>query len=312
MRLTSAGNFGIGTTTPAQRLSVNGSIQAIDFTTSGGQNIIIGDDAFMADMDLPNRTAIIGLQNNTIGELQLGNSATNPTLSGNPGFLFLNQELRIQNNVNVFRRANRPVIFSDNFTTFGFGAGVHLANAESEEGGFYADGNYAMVYSPGDNDLVKFVDEDGWDNAGNAYDGGSLRARIDNGGTFFTISDINQKEDIKNLTGSLMKVMAISGYTYNFKLLPGEVKKNSPKTKGIGVLAQEVERVFPEAVSNIDGHYMVNYSAFAPLLIEAVKEQQSQIETLKQENQKMRAELDELKYLHQELENIKKLLNNKK
>ena len=312
MRVTSAGNVGIGTTTPAQRLSVSGGIQALDIYAAGGQNIIVGDDSYLSDMDVAHRMGLISTSNATLGELQLGNSATNPVLSGNPGFLNVSQEMRVQNDRNRFRRATTPQVFTDQFD--GFPVGVHISNNESEEGGFWANGNYAMVYSPGDNDLVKFVDEDGWDNAGTAYDGTALRARIDGGGQYFQVSDANAKENITRISNGLTKVVALSGYTYDFKLLPGELEKEVTVLHGAGILAQEVENVLPEAVSNHDGHYMVNYAAFVPLFIEAFKEQQSIIEKQNDKINNYETELETVKAkqeaLEKEMAEMKAILKN--
>jgi hypothetical protein len=169
-----------------------------------------------------------------------------------------------------------------------------------------------MVYSPGDNDLVKFCDEDGFDNAGTAYDGTALRARIDGGGQYFQVSDANAKHNIVKLDNSLNKVVSLNGYSYDYNLLPGEIEKEAAVLHGAGVLAQEVENVLPEAVSNQDGHYMVNYSAFVPLFIEAIKEQQDIIETQKQQLTDYEKELESTRLkqdeLMKEMAEIKRLL----
>ena len=58
----------------------------------------------------------------------------------------------------------------------------------------------------------------------------------------------------------------------------------------VGVLAQEVEKVYPELVSTgPDGFKSVNYAQLTPVLIEAMKEQQQQIEALKAQNQALQA-----------------------
>jgi hypothetical protein len=52
-----------------------------------------------------------------------------------------------------------------------------------------------------------------------------------------------------------------------------------------GFLAQEIKEVFPEVVSldSTTNYYSVNYVKLIPVLIEAVKEQQAQIEELKKQ-----------------------------
>lgn len=81
-----------------------------------------------------------------------------------------------------------------------------------------------------------------------------------------TVSDRDAKENAQKITGALDKVRAITGYTYNLK---GE-----PETRRMaGVMAQDVERVLPEAVDRFtDGKYALDYNAVLSLLVEAVKE----------------------------------------
>ena len=68
------------------------------------------------------------------------------------------------------------------------------------------------------------------------------------------------------------------------------VKKTAEKQK-IGLLAQDIEKVFPELVSESHGVKSVNYQGLVPVLINALKEQQNEIDILKQQQ----SEIDELK-----------------
>nr|DAE22220.1 MAG TPA: Neck appendage like protein [Podoviridae sp. cta463] len=77
-------------------------------------------------------------------------------------------------------------------------------------------------------------------------------------------SDLRIKRGIVPIEGALDKVLALGGYTY---LLKGFDKRQA------GVIAQEVEKVLPEAVTeNAEGIKTVNYAALVALLIAAVKE----------------------------------------
>ncbi len=59
----------------------------------------------------------------------------------------------------------------------------------------------------------------------------------------------------------------------------------------VGLIAQELEKVYPELVfTDADGYKSVNYAQLTPVLIEAIKEQQAQIEALKQQNTALKAE----------------------
>jgi hypothetical protein len=75
------------------------------------------------------------------------------------------------------------------------------------------------------------------------------------------------------------------------------MKKDENKKQKIGVLAQDIEKVFPELVSESNGVKSVNYQGLVPVLINALKEQQKEIEILK----KQQAEIDELKEMVQAL-----------
>jgi hypothetical protein len=94
-------------------------------------------------------------------------------------------------------------------------------------------------------------------------------------GGCFTPSDLRLKENITPLTNAIDKVSALRGIYFNLK---GE----STSKREVGVIAQEVEAVLPEVVSeDAQGYKSVDYSKFAPLLIEAVKELKTQNEALK-------------------------------
>jgi hypothetical protein len=96
-----------------------------------------------------------------------------------------------------------------------------------------------------------------------------------------TISDERLKENIVGIDGALDKVSQLNGYTFNYKA-DGKISA--------GVIAQEVEKVLPEAVSEMelplkaddDAEYkVVNYDALHGLLIEAIKELKAEVEALK-------------------------------
>jgi hypothetical protein len=88
---------------------------------------------------------------------------------------------------------------------------------------------------------------------------------------FNSTSDINLKENIRPIEDSLNKVLQLNGVSFDWK----ETQQPS-----VGVIAQEVEKVFPELVRTGENK-SVNYNGLIGVLIEAVKEQQKQIEELK-------------------------------
>jgi len=110
-------------------------------------------------------------------------------------------------------------------------------------------------------------------------------------GTLTQASDARLKKDISPLQNPLQKIIQLNGYTYHWK------NENSDNRLQTGVLAQEVQKLFPELVSeNKEGILAVNYSGLIPVMIESIKEQQKQI--ARQEER-----LDELKKFVQQLLN---------
>ena len=86
-------------------------------------------------------------------------------------------------------------------------------------------------------------------------------------------SDKRLKKNIKTVDNALDKVMALRGVSFDWK---------EGGSKAIGLIAQEVEKVIPEIVSKDDNGYLgIKYNNLIGVLVEAIKEQQEQINTLK-------------------------------
>ena len=104
--------------------------------------------------------------------------------------------------------------------------------------------------------------------------------------TAFSTSDKRLKENIKPIENPLQKIKKITGVTFDWRELTKEEeeRKFQPhRGADIGVIAQEVEAVLPEIVETRKktGYKAVKYEKLTALLIEAVKEQQTQIDELK-------------------------------
>jgi hypothetical protein len=88
-------------------------------------------------------------------------------------------------------------------------------------------------------------------------------------------SDISVKDEIEEIANAVEKIKQIRGVTF--------VRNDSEsKERRAGVIAQEVEKVLPEVITKKeDGTLMVAYGNLASLLIQAIKEQQVEIDNLK-------------------------------
>lgn len=112
---------------------------------------------------------------------------------------------------------------------------------------------------------------------GNAFISGTVTASCG----VLTCSDTRYKKNISRISNILPSLIQLSGvyYQMNVNEFPD---KNFNEDKQIGLLAQEVERVFPEIVYNDqDGYKSIDYSKLTPILIEAVKELKAEIDILK-------------------------------
>ena len=137
-------------------------------------------------------------------------------------------------------------------------------------------------------------------------------------GSLLTASDESYKENITSINNSLNTIKRMRGVTYRLKGQDNEMAtvntlqsdvsyrdtlsaqspvpveivnkiKAEKKRKKSGFIAQELEEIFPEAVYTLpNGKKAIAYSEIIPLLVEAIKEQQNEID--KQQN-----EIDELR-----------------
>jgi hypothetical protein len=115
-------------------------------------------------------------------------------------------------------------------------------------------------------------------------------------GSVLVSSDARLKANIVSLGATLAKLLLIDGKSYTMKK---DGKQN------IGVLAQDIQKVFPELVSTDDRDMLaVNYQGLVPVLINAMKEQQAEIDELKKQDAKMKeqqSDIAELKVMVKQL-----------
>ena len=94
---------------------------------------------------------------------------------------------------------------------------------------------------------------------------------------FNSTSDIRYKTNIKPIDDPISKVIQIEGVSFNWK------KDDKP---ALGVIADQVEKILPQLVHG-DDPKTVNYNGLVGLLIEVVKDQQKQIDTLSERISKL-------------------------
>ena len=107
-------------------------------------------------------------------------------------------------------------------------------------------------------------------------------------------SDARLKSNIVSLGSTMSKLLEVDGKSYIMK----RDEKKEPK---IGLLAQDIEKVFPELVSESNGIKSVNYQGLVPVLINALKEQD-----VKMKEQQM--EIESLRYQEKRIDRLEKLI----
>jgi hypothetical protein len=259
MRINSAGNIGIGTTSPNAKLHVDGELLLSENVTIGNTLIVEGDTKL-------NQNLII---EGPVLKIPSGDTTSRP-LSPSQGTIRYNSE----------------------YSQFeGFGAG----NAWGSLGGVADIAQTTKILaseSPGitDGNLYFYnVGEETMriNSAGNIGIGTtSPEAKLHVDGNIFAsgevtvLSDIRYKTNIETISNALEKVEQIRGVYFNRKNEHNEIS-----SRNIGVIADEIEKVLPEVVYEKYSTKSVAYQNIIGLLIQAIKELKSEVNELK-ENKK--------------------------
>jgi hypothetical protein len=169
---------------------------------------------------------------------------------------------------------------ADNAGMLAIGVNNAVGEGDTESGRyFYTDGAYngapigvAFVIGNGDINTQAYARGNNPSNAFMVkYNGDTTVA-----GDLTVNSDARLKSNIISLGSTLAKLMKIDGKSYTMK--------SNEKVNKIGLLAQEIEEVFPELVKEAkdkDGTLSVNYQGLIPVLINAIKEQQEELKVIR-------------------------------
>ena len=273
MRITSTGNVGIGTSSPATygttNLEINGKTGGSYLVVKGNSDSIIGEFASDGAIYLSSKTAhpLIFRTSDTermrITSAGLVGIGVNPTQSASLTFAdILGQKILFNNNANNYRIDLASNVIAGGDAMIKIIAGSSVAG----EFGIYNTTNLRFLVTSGGNILLGTSS----DNGEKLYVSGAIRAT----GTITANSDITLKKNLLKIENALEKVEQINGYTYEFK--------EDDSKRHAGVIAQEIQTVLPEIVNKgNDGILGVEYGNISALLIEAIKEQQTQINELK-------------------------------
>lgn len=108
-------------------------------------------------------------------------------------------------------------------------------------------------------------------NTGDIWSAGTITAN----GDVVAFSDKKLKENLEIIDNPLDKISKLSGYTYD--------RIDQDNRRSVGLIAQDVQKVLPEAVTETDGTLGVNYNGVTAALVEAVKALQKEVEELRRQ-----------------------------
>ncbi|MBN1502095.1 tail fiber domain-containing protein [Candidatus Woesearchaeota archaeon] len=270
MVITKEGNVGVGTTTPQNKLDVIGGrilVKGTSTSSSGGMFV---------QTEGQSKYGFVGLnEQSNIGFWGSGSGwgLVMKTDSGNVGIGTNNPTAKLSVIVDNPDIANTAI---QGVSETGWGvngasksaAGVY-GGSESGSGVRGGSESGAGVYGHSESGPgVYGYSNTGW---GLRCDGAQC-----GGNQQWTVSsDARLKKNVDTVTDALDKVMQLRGVTF-------EWKNENYEGRNLGFIAQEVLPVVPEVVSkDTEGYYTIKDSALTALLVEAVKEQQAQIEELK-------------------------------
>lgn len=199
--------------------------------------------------------------------------ATGTGASGTWGISITGNAATVTNG--VYTNTNQTISGAKTFSsTVNANNGISMNAASSERTiNWTFTGRNSYLFGRDSDDVVGLYDT----NLANSGVGGN-RWTSDVSGNFVaagnvtSLSDARLKTDINKIDDALNKVRMLNGYSYT---------RTDTRDNQIGLIAQEVQEVLPEVV--VKGDYLsIAYGNMMALLVEAIKEQQGQIEELKQ------------------------------
>jgi hypothetical protein len=263
MRIDSSGNVGIGTSSPAYKLDVTQSsagniVNSLILRNPNSTFAGTGTKIYFSCVDGNNRGSFI----QSVAD---DSNATHLAFGTNAAGADATERMRIDSSGNLLVGITSTLLASGscfvNDTVAGDSPQLILRNAQNTAGRYWKIGAvgttggaepYMIVYNASNAGVYMGYGDTNWSST----------------------SDESKKENLVPITDAITKVCSLRSVIGNFIA-------DEEKTKHPFLIAQDVQKVLPEAVNEKDGVLGLKYSDMIPLLVAAIKEQQAIITDLK-------------------------------
>jgi hypothetical protein len=316
MRLTNAGNLGIGTSSPNGKLNVsNGGAEGIEFwvVSATATNLM---QSYNRSTSAWNSLEYKALDHIFYGS---GSERMRITSAGNVGIGTASPDNTANYTTLDVRGASGGIIQSSNGSQkvqlYSTGSGTYAGAASNDFFGFITNGSERAritnagkllvrtttstaggggdrvieldgnIYSKGSDSGYFWTDRSnsanfyGWYATSNVvyfFNGSANAASITpSTGVYTPLSDVNKKKDFEDSTIGLNAILGLKPTLYRMK------SDDTQGNKELGFIAQEVKEFIPEAFVQSEDFIGLNYNAITATLVKAIQEQQAQIEELK-------------------------------
>ena len=250
------GGVGINTNNPnGAALNVNGSVVATSFSGFG---------AGLTSLNAANLTGTIPLAR--LPAAVVTNNESGVTLGG----LNINGANLVMNDKDIQLRST----YDHGIGWYGSGKPFAGVSVDGPVVYGYGGGGLGIVHSGSTSNIVVYWNSSGYVGIGTTSPDALLTvngaADKPGGGSWSTFSDVRLKKNIQPLSGVLQKLLTLRGVSFEYKE-PEKIHELSGER--IGMIAQEVEQVFPDWVeSGPEGYKRLTYRGFEALTVEALRE----------------------------------------
>ncbi|HZG01634.1 MAG TPA: tail fiber domain-containing protein, partial [Chitinophagales bacterium] len=294
----------------------------MNFSHSGGGTLLTlaGDGGVgIANTDPTARLHVVGgasYANSVVKIENNNNGSVTPTVvitSNSSGELINASKTGVGYGVNIQKTGS----LSSSAAIYGGNAG---SNGEGVRGSAFGAGGYGVYGNATGNGSSSFTGVYGYGSGSTGIDygvygqqgagandyAGYFNGNVGYTGTLLATSDARLKTNVKKFNGGLNAVMQLNATTYEYQRSGELSKMNLPEGTQIGLIAQDIEKVLPELIKETEFNYInkkdgeanpedisvaykgVNYIGMIPVLINAIQEQQAQIEALQKQIEELK------------------------